>query len=125
MLEYEEKINKGEYPKNHRRYKIGDFKLKENFIKDIQSDLALFDSIIKELAKMDLVKDDPKAECLLANIKDVLKQKPQQRRAKKKGHCFFRISGYCQSFRENFNKTLRREDVSGGRRFVRAHYCSY
>lgn len=84
LLEYEEKINKGEYPKNHRRYKIGDFKLKEIFIKDIQSDLALFDSIIKELAEMDLVKDDPKAECLLANIKDVLKQKPQPGEPKRK-----------------------------------------
>ena len=84
LLEYEEKINKGEYPKNHRRYKIGDFKLKENFIKDIRSDLALFDTIIRELAEMDLVKDDPKAECLLANIKDVLKQKPQPGEPKRK-----------------------------------------
>ncbi|MFH1712698.1 MAG: SNF2-related protein, partial [Candidatus Jacksonbacteria bacterium] len=31
LLEYEEKINKGEYPKNHKRYKIKDFKYKDKF----------------------------------------------------------------------------------------------
>ncbi len=44
-----EKINKGEYPKNHKRYKLNTFKLKDQFISDIQSDLGLFDEILKKL----------------------------------------------------------------------------
>jgi len=34
LVEYEEKISKGEYPKNHKRYKIKDFKYKDEFIAD-------------------------------------------------------------------------------------------
>jgi len=83
--EYSEKIKNGEYPKNHRIYNLNnEFARKDEFIADIKSDLALFDSIVKELAEMDLVKDDPKAECLLANVKDVLKQKPQPGEPKRK-----------------------------------------
>ena len=84
LNEYSEKIKKGEYPKNHKIYDLDKFARKDEFIADIKSDLSLFDSIIKELAEMDLVKDDPKAECLLANIKDILKQKPQPGEPKRK-----------------------------------------
>lgn len=75
LAEYTEKINNGEYPKNHKRYKIKDFKYKYDFISHIKSDLKLFDKILAELAALDLVKNDPKTECLLKNIKTGLKQK--------------------------------------------------
>ena len=78
-----EKIKKGEYPKITKFMIWINSPAKTEFIADIKSDLSLFDSIIKELAEMDLVKDDPKAECLLANIKDILKQKPQPGEPKK------------------------------------------
>lgn len=85
LSEFAEKLRNGDYPKNNRIYDLdNNFARKEEFITDIKSDIALFDSIIKELAEMDLVKDDPKAECLLANIKDVLKQKPQPSEPKRK-----------------------------------------
>ena len=84
LEEFAEKLRNGDYPKNNRIYDLEKFARKDEFITDIKSDLALFDSIIKELAEMDLVKDDPKAECLLANIKEVLKQKPQPREPKRK-----------------------------------------
>ncbi|MDO8482398.1 MAG: helicase-related protein [bacterium] len=82
--EFAEKLRNGDYPKNNRIYDLDKFARKDEFIADIKSDLALFDSIIKELAEMDLVKNDPKAECLLANIKDVLKQGPQPGEPKRK-----------------------------------------
>ncbi len=72
LVEYEELIKKGEYPKKHKRYRIENFKQKERFIKDIQSDIALFEKIIEELGKQKLVENDPKAlklyECVTAEI---------------------------------------------------------
>jgi superfamily II DNA or RNA helicase/HKD family nuclease len=76
LAEYTEKINNGEYPKNHKVYKIKEFKYKEDFIEHIKSDLKLFDEILAQLSTLDLVKNDPKTECLLENIKREIKQKP-------------------------------------------------
>ncbi|MDI6781159.1 MAG: helicase-related protein [bacterium] len=76
LSEYTEKINIGKYPKNHKRYKINDFKDKTKFIEHIESDLKLFNEILSRLASLDLIKNDPKTDCLLKNIKRELKQKP-------------------------------------------------
>ena len=84
LLEYEEKINKGEYPKNHKRYKLKDFKHKNKFIADIQSDLKLFDEILDKLSKLDLVKNDPKTACLIDNIKKEFAKKPNKGEPKRK-----------------------------------------
>ena len=84
LAEYTEKINNGEYPKNHKRYKIAGFKYKDDFIAHINADLVMFDNILKELSALDLVKNDPKTDCLLKNIKDVLKQKPNKGEPKRK-----------------------------------------
>ena len=68
LVEYEEQINRGEYPKKHKRYKIKDFKYKKQFIDDIKSDIRMFDEILVELGKLNLVANDPKTFCLLNNI---------------------------------------------------------
>ena len=84
LAEYTEKINNGEYPKNHKRYKISGFQYKDEFISHIKSDLKLFDEILARLATLDLVKNDPKTECLLENIKDEIKKKPVKGEPKRK-----------------------------------------
>lgn len=84
LAQYAEKITKGEYPKNHKIYKLNEFKYKDEFISHIKADLALFDTILKQLASLDLVKNDPKTACLLANVKDVLKHKPGKGDLKRK-----------------------------------------
>lgn len=84
LLEYEEKINKGEYPKNHKRYKIKDFKYKDKFIAHLESDLELFDEILDKLSKLDLVKNDPKTDCLIENIKKEFSKKPNKGESKRK-----------------------------------------
>jgi len=84
LAEYTEKINNGEYPKNHKRYKIKDFKYRTEFIEHIKSDLKLFDKILVQLATLDLVKNDPKTDCLLANIKQEIKQTPLKDEPKRK-----------------------------------------
>jgi len=84
LLEYEEKINKGEYPKNHKRYKLNTFTFKDQFISDIQSDLDLFDEILAKLSKLDLIKNDPKTACLIENIKREFAKKPNKGEPKRK-----------------------------------------
>ena len=76
LNEYEEKIKKGEYPKNHERYKLKDFKEREQFEKDIQSDLDLFEIILDELSRLDLVKHDPKTACLVEHLQEELAREP-------------------------------------------------
>jgi len=84
LVEYTDKINNGEYPKNHKKYEINKFDDKEGFINDINSDLRMFDGILVQLSTLDLVKNDPKTYCLLKNIKDVLKQEPNKGEPKRK-----------------------------------------
>lgn len=51
LIEYEEKIKAGQYPKNHKRYKLDEFKFKDEFLHDIKSDIKLFEEILKTLKK--------------------------------------------------------------------------
>jgi len=84
LLDYEEKINKGEYPKNHKRYKLKDFKHKDKFISDLESDLKLYDEILSKLSELDLVKNDPKTACLVEHIKEEFAKKPNKDEPKRK-----------------------------------------
>jgi len=78
LVEYEEQIKKGEYPKKHKRYKIESFKQKEQFINDIKSDISLFEKIIEELGKQKLVENDPKAFKLYECITKEITKKPSR-----------------------------------------------
>lgn len=84
LTEYEEKISKGEFPKTHKRYKVADFKDKEDFIHDIQSDIELFNNILSKLSNLDLIKNDPKTECLLENLKREFNKEPKKSEPKRK-----------------------------------------
>jgi len=79
LSDYTEKINAGEYPKSHKIYKLSNLKHKDEFLADIESDLKLFDEILKSLHELDLVKDDPKTECLLRNLKSQFKKEPKRK----------------------------------------------
>ncbi|MFQ5456436.1 MAG: helicase-related protein, partial [Nitrospirota bacterium] len=84
LKEYAEKLKRNEYPKNHKIYKINRFKEKDKFLKDITADFNLFDSILNELDRLDLVKHDPKAESLVKGIKKVIADKPQKGEPRRK-----------------------------------------
>ena len=79
LKEYSEKITEGNYPKNHKIYRLSHFKNKEDFIEDIKSDLKLFDEIIYYLHQLDLVKNDPKREKLIQELKLQLKKEPKRK----------------------------------------------
>lgn len=79
LEDYTEKINAGEYPKNHKIYKLSDFKYKEDFLADIKSDLKLFNEILKSLHEFNLINNDPKTDCLIQNLKAQFKKEPRRK----------------------------------------------
>ncbi len=74
LQEYSDKIRKGEYPKNHEIYEVDEFRYKDEFIANIESDQELFNKILTKLSNLDLVEEDPKVNCLINNLKDILNQ---------------------------------------------------
>lgn len=84
LTDYAEKIRSGDYPKNHKIYKLDEFDDREGFVEDIQADLKLFGIILKELSTLDLVKNDPKTACLLGEVEKVLDAKPKKGEPKRK-----------------------------------------
>ncbi|MGB9680875.1 MAG: helicase-related protein, partial [Minisyncoccia bacterium] len=79
LADYVKKINAGQYPKNHKIYKISDFKYKDEFLSDIQSDLNLFNEILESLHNLGLIENDPKTDCLIKNLKAQLKKEPNRK----------------------------------------------
>ena len=84
LEDYSERIRNGDYPKNHEVYEVNKFADKEDFIAHIKADLYLFDNILQELSGLNLVNNDPKANCLLKNINDVLNKRPNKGEPKRK-----------------------------------------
>lgn len=84
LEEFAQKLRDGDYPKNNRIYDVKKFIYKDDFIADIKLDLNLFNAILDELSRLDLVKNDPKSDCLIRNIKDELKRKPKKGEPKRK-----------------------------------------
>jgi superfamily II DNA or RNA helicase/HKD family nuclease len=60
-------------PKHQRIYNVKDFDLADQFMFDIQSDLELLREIREQIEKLDLVSNDPKAQKLIVEIKNILK----------------------------------------------------
>ena len=84
LLEYSEKLTAGAYPKNYKIYDVNKFDKKDEFLSDIESDINLFDKILKELIELKLVDNDPKTDCLLKNLDKVLNEKPKKDEPKRK-----------------------------------------
>jgi len=84
LIDYSEKILNGDYPKSHKVYDVNKFAHKDEFLKDINDDLNLYRTILKELSKLDLVKNDPKTKCLLAHLKKEFKITPLKGEPKRK-----------------------------------------
>lgn len=104
LIEYEEKITKGEYPKTHKRYKLNDFKDKDGFTQDIQNDIDLFTDILEKLSDLELVKNDPKTECLIKNLEQEFNKRSKNGEPKRKIIVF---SEYVDTVRY-LEKTLKK-----------------
>jgi len=76
---YAERIKRGEYPKNHEIYKVEEFKDRDRFLEDIESDKRLFEGILKELEGLNLTENDPKAEKLIKEVSKSLRFDPERK----------------------------------------------
>jgi len=79
LNEYAQKITEGVYPKNHEIYEVDKFKYKEKFLEDIQSDIDLFEEILKKLNALNLVNNDPKLVRLINNLNEWLQKDPKRK----------------------------------------------
>jgi len=84
LKEYAQKLRDGNYPKNNRIYEVNRFDRQKEFIADIHSDIQMFSDILDELKAMDLVNNDPKAQCLLEYIDEQFSQTPKKEEPKRK-----------------------------------------
>lgn len=75
-LEDYKKVLEEERPNSrfHKIYEIDKFKLKDQFFEDIESDIALFEELMKDMEELNLLKEDPKAEELVKTIKNFLNE---------------------------------------------------
>ena len=60
LKKFEEKLGEGNYPKSYKIYKVNEFKYKDKFLADIESDRQLFEEVLLKLDSLKLVDDDPK-----------------------------------------------------------------
>jgi len=81
LLEYSQAMEKGNdrKNKNFEIYGLGNFKYRDKFIEDINSDINLFEGILKELEELKLVEKDPKLECLINNVSQWLEKEPERK----------------------------------------------
>lgn len=78
-------------------YKVDQFAMKERFLVDIASDITLFEKIEKEISTLGLLKEDPKADCLIHELRQTLRAKPKAGEPKRKVIIF---SEYVDTIRE-------------------------
>jgi len=77
LIEYSQKMEQGN--KNFEIYNLDEFKKKEEFLKDIESDIELFEIILKKLNELNLVENDPKLKCLIEKVSQWLKEEPNRK----------------------------------------------
>ncbi len=84
LLAFSDMLSKGNYPKNNKVYDIADFKLKKEFLADIESDKKLFSEILQRIDELKLIKNDPKSKTLIEKIREILARKPASSEPKRK-----------------------------------------
>jgi len=79
LIEYELKLTEGQYPKNYKIYEVDKFAREDDFKNDIKADILLLKKVLSELDNLELIKNDPKTNCLVEKIKEVLNKEPQRK----------------------------------------------
>lgn len=70
---------KGKTPKNTEVYDVNKFQRKDDFIKDIESDILVFHDISRRLKQLKLVDNDPKQTEIIKRIKEQLAKEPNRK----------------------------------------------
>jgi superfamily II DNA or RNA helicase/HKD family nuclease len=77
LLEAFAEENKDEDSKKSLIYNVDKFACKDEFFEHIESDIRLFDKIIREIDDLQLVENDPKRITLLDKVEEFLQQEPR------------------------------------------------
>ena len=112
LAAFAEMLRSGNYPKNNRVYDLDKFTDREGFLKNIQSDLDLYDEIIQKLDQMNLVEEDPKGNCLVEKVREELAKKPRPGEPRRKIVIFSEYADTVSHLR------LKLEPVFGDRLLV-------
>ena len=72
LEEYEQKLGEGKYPKSYKIYEVDKFKLKDQFLRDIESDKQLFKELLDILKNLKLVDEDPKFNKLIKEMRSLM-----------------------------------------------------
>ncbi len=84
LKQYAEMLRQGAYPKNYKIYDLKKFENRDKFMSDIDSDIALFDTVLEELEKLKLVQNDPKSKCVIERLKEKMSEAPLKGEPKRK-----------------------------------------
>ncbi|MCK5122989.1 MAG: DEAD/DEAH box helicase family protein [Candidatus Pacebacteria bacterium] len=85
LADFAIKLEKGNPPKNNKIYYLeNNFKEKEKFIADINSDLEMYQEIKQNLISLNMIENDPKAKAIIEKIKEHLAKKPLGKEPKRK-----------------------------------------
>ena len=85
LADFAIKLEEGNLPKNNKVYDLEkDFKEKDKFIADINSDLKMYQEIKEKLLTLDMVENDPKAKAIIKKIKECLAENPKEGEPKRK-----------------------------------------
>ncbi|MEO1785150.1 helicase-related protein [Thermodesulfobium sp. 4217-1] len=101
---YAKNLEKEEHSTNDKIYILKEFKLKDKFVQDIKDDLELFDDILKELAKLNMVADDPKIKSLIKNLKKVFNMPSSGKEPKRKAVIFTEYLDTVKYLKNTLNK---------------------
>ena len=71
----QKEINDGKNAKKNSMYDLDKFKYKNEFIKDIESDIQLFDEFLQKMKALKFLEKDAKAEKLIEGIKQYLNER--------------------------------------------------
>ena len=75
LEEYEESLEKGKTDSpNYKVYDLDKFKYKNEFIRNIEGDIKLFDEFLTKMKSLKLIESDSKAERLIKGIEEYLKE---------------------------------------------------
>lgn len=66
-------------PKNIEVYDIENFQRRDEFIRDIENDISIFEIVLHRLKALELVKKDPKQKAIIDRIKDQLAKEPDRK----------------------------------------------
>ncbi|MGB4847928.1 MAG: helicase-related protein [Saprospiraceae bacterium] len=80
LLKFEQDLLLKRVPKNNTVYTIDEFQRRDEFLIDIENDKLLFQEIKKELDRLEMVRNDPKRDCVLEVIEKILNRDQSKRK---------------------------------------------